>query len=133
MDNVLKLKNVNELCRYSFFVPSYQRGYRWTNLEVQDLLNDLYDFKPREIKNSEEKTWYCLQPLVIKKRAKDDSFELIDGQQRLTTIYLILHYLNQDYIEEKRDQLFSLDYETRIASKEFLKNPGIFSDKNIDF
>lgn len=133
MENVLKLKNVNELCVCSFFVPSYQRGYRWTYLEVEDLLNDLYDFRPREIENSEEKTWYCLQPLVIKNRPEDGSFELIDGQQRLTTIYLILHYLNQDYIEEKRDKLFSLDYETRADSKKFLKNPEVYSDENIDF
>lgn len=133
MDNVLRIINVNELSNYSFFVPAYQRGYRWTNLEVKDLLNDICDFKPKEIDNSDEKTWYCLQPLVVKKRINDEKYELIDGQQRLTTIYLILHYLNQDYVENRRDKLFDLDYETRKESKSFLLNPEKESNENIDY
>ena len=36
------------LSKYLFFVPAYQRGYRWTNLEVLDLLNDIDEFEPRE-------------------------------------------------------------------------------------
>ena len=104
MENNLCLKTVNNLCQCSFFVPAYQRGYRWTEQEVSDLLNDIDDFRPREIPNSDEKTWYCLQPLVVKKRLSDD-YELIDGQQRLTTVYLILFYLNQDFVENKRDLL----------------------------
>lgn len=121
MENNLCLKTVNNLCQCSFFVPAYQRGYRWTEQEVTDLLNDIDDFRPREIPNSDEKTWYCLQPLVVKKRLSDD-YELIDGQQRLTTVYLILFYLNQDFVEDKRDLLFEIDYETRKGTKDFLKN-----------
>ena len=100
MENNLCLKTVNNICQYSFFVPAYQRGYRWTEQEVSDLLNDIDDFRPREILNSDEKTWYCLQPLVVKKRPSND-YELIDGQQRLTTVYLILFYLNQDLLKIK--------------------------------
>jgi len=58
---------------------------------------------------------------------------VIDGQQRLTTIYLILHYLNQDYVEKKRDKLFSIDYETRKDSKEFLSNPELENEECIDY
>ena len=97
MENKLCLQIVNNLCQYSFFIPSYQRGYRWTEQEVNDLLNDIDDFRPREVAGSDEKTWYCLQPLVIKNRF-NNNYELIDGQQRLTTIYLILYYLNQDFV-----------------------------------
>lgn len=130
--NNIELKTVNELSKYLFFVPAYQRGYRWTNLEVLDLLNDIDEFEPREIKGSDEKTWYCLQPIVIKKRAENE-FEVIDGQQRLTTTYLILYYLNQDFVESRRDKLFSIDYETRKQSKEYLLNPEEENDDNIDF
>lgn len=132
MENKLELKTVNKLCEYKFFIPSYQRGYRWTKQEVTDLLNDIDEFRPREIQDAEEKTWYCLQPIVVKKRP-DGQYEVIDGQQRLTTIYLILHYLNQDYVEEKREKLFELDYETRSRTKEFLSKPNIQDDSNIDF
>ncbi|KIQ22769.1 hypothetical protein RT99_06670 [Flavobacterium sp. MEB061] len=134
MNNILELKTVNELQEYNFYIPSYQRGYRWTTKEVLELLNDISNFTPRLVNdNTEERTWYCLQPIVIKER-EDSKYEVIDGQQRLTTIYLILHYLNQDFVENRRDQLFSLDYQTRDSSKDFLLNlQEDTNEKNIDF
>lgn len=133
MENILELKTINELQEFSFFIPSYQRGYRWGEKEVIDLLNDILDFKPRLVDSTDEKTWYCLQPIVVKE-VKNNQYEVIDGQQRLTTIYLILYYLNQDFIESRRDKLFSIDYETRKNSKNFLSNlnDGEKED-NIDF
>lgn len=133
MENILELKTVNELQEYNFFIPSYQRGYRWSEKEVTDLLDDISEFKPKEIKD-EEKTWYCLQPIVVKKKP-NKSFEVIDGQQRLTTIYLILYFLNQLYTEEYRAKLFELYYETRTKSHEFLKDlkKGEIIDENVDF
>jgi len=133
-ENKITLKTISELLRYSFFIPSYQRGYRWTKQQVEDLLNDIEEFSPKEVKDSEEKTWYCLQPIVIKKR--DEKWDVIDGQQRLTTIFLILHYLNQRYSEEGRIELFELEYETREGSANYLKNElgKIEKDsKNIDY
>ncbi|WP_347053502.1 DUF262 domain-containing protein [Flavobacterium olei] len=134
MNNILELKTVNELQEYNFYIPSYQRGYRWTTKEVLELLDDISNFTPRLVNdNTEERTWYCLQPIVIKER-EDSKYEVIDGQQRLTTIYLILHYLNQDFVENRRDQLFTLDYQTRDSSKDFLLNlQEDINDKNIDF
>lgn len=134
MENLLELKIINELNPFSFYIPSYQRGYKWTPKEVIDLLNDINEFIPRVIDQTDEKTWYCLQPIVIKKRS-GSNYEVIDGQQRLTTIYLILNYLNQDFVEARRDKLFSLDYETRSDTKGFinrLEEDNIDHD-NIDF
>ena len=62
----------------SFYIPSYQRGYRWSETEVVRLLDDIYQNGKKN---------YCLQPVVVRK--KEDQYELIDGQQRLTTLYLI--------------------------------------------
>lgn len=121
MENILELKIINELNQYSFYIPSYQRGYKWTPKEVVDLLNDIDEFKPRLIDDTDEKSWYCLQPIVVEKR-DTKIYEVIDGQQRLTTIYLVLNYLNQDFVESKRDKLFNLDYETRSNTKQFLNN-----------
>jgi uncharacterized protein with ParB-like and HNH nuclease domain len=129
--NSIELKTLNELSQYSFYIPAYQRGYRWTSQEVKDLLNDINDFTPREIDGTEDKTWYCLQPIVVKSKSKDE-YEVIDGQQRLTTVYLIMYYLNQDFIEKKRDKLFSIDYQTRADSKSFMQNPENNNNGNID-
>ena len=130
--NRIQLKTLHDLSFYSFYIPAYQRGYRWTTQEVTDLLNDICEFTPREIDDSDEKTWYCLQPVVVKPRG-EDVYEVIDGQQRLTTAYLILYYLNQDFVETKRDRLFQLDYETRPDSKAFLRHPEEDSASCIDF
>lgn len=80
-----------------FFIPSYQRGYRWTNLQIENLLNDILEFRP-----GVDGGFYCLQPLVVKEQKK---WTVIDGQQRLTTICLILKALNKKCpsIEYERD------------------------------
>lgn len=130
--NSIELKTLNELSPYSFYIPAYQRGYRWTIQEVKDLLNDINEFTPREIDGSNDKTWYCLQPVVVKQH-EEGVYEVIDGQQRLTTAYLILHYLNQDFVEKKRDKLFQLDYETRPNSRTFLQHPEEDLGSCIDF
>lgn len=135
MENILELKTISELQEYNFFIPSYQRGYRWSSKEVVELLNDISNFTPRLVdESSDEKTWYCLQPIVVK-QIENNKFEVIDGQQRLTTIYLILYYLNQDFIENKRDKLFELDYETRTDSKTFLSQleEDVANKSNVDF
>jgi hypothetical protein len=118
--NQISLKSINALLEYSFFIPSYQRGYRWTQRQVQDLLQDIHEFTPKEIVNTDDKTWYCLQPIVVKERG--EQWDVIDGQQRLTTIFLILHYLNQRYAESGRKELFKLSYETREDSSNYLQN-----------
>ena len=83
MGNTIDQIAIGELLdgRY-FYIPAYQRGYRWGEDEVLRLLNDVY---------SNGKKNYCLQPVVVRKNA--DSYELIDGQQRLTTIYLIYRFI----------------------------------------
>ena len=47
MENILELKTINELNEYFFYIPSYQRGYKWSNKEVIELLNDMAVFYDR--------------------------------------------------------------------------------------
>ena len=70
-ENKIELKSVNELIGMKFFIPSYQRGYRWTEQQVNDLLNDVNDFKPTKDESGNE-SWYCLQPLVVAKMEEND-------------------------------------------------------------
>lgn len=127
-ENFITLKTVNNILGENFFIPAYQRGYRWTTQQVKDLLNDIAEFTPKENLETGEKTWYCLQPVIVKQI--EDKWDVIDGQQRLTTIFLVLNYLNQGYAENRRKRLFSLEYETRNGSEDFLKNR--LSEENID-
>lgn len=128
-------KTIGELLDFNFFIPSYQRGYRWSERQIEDLLNDVWDFitKPRKKENE----WYCLQPIVVKKT--NSYYEVLDGQQRLTTIFLILKHLER-FIESER-KCFEIEFETRntelINSKEFLQKIDaktvIESKTNIDY
>ncbi|PNP97575.1 DUF262 domain-containing protein [Moraxella sp. RCAD0137] len=115
-DNIISFKTIESLNEYSFHIPSYQRGYRWTKQEVEDLLNDI---------NSFQGSWYCLQPLIIKQiKCADNSYEVIDGQQRLTTIYLILKCLEWS-------KSFQLSYEHKDLKDVFEKlHPNL--DKSFD-
>ncbi|MBR4626005.1 MAG: DUF262 domain-containing protein, partial [Alphaproteobacteria bacterium] len=133
MDNSIKLKKISELLGMKFFIPSYQRGYRWTEQQVKDLLNDINEFIPEKNKDSNEETWYCLQPLVVREMDENDSrlenetnkrdwYEVIDGQQRLTTVFLVIHYFNEMWVGKKKTPLFTIKYATRNDSSEFLKS-----------
>lgn len=111
MTSKIELKTINELHDMKFYIPSYQRGYRWTEQQIKDLLNDINEFE------SKDGSWYCLQPLVVKQQDSESEileeikgaatlqtvrdllqgkWAVIDGQQRLTTIYLILKLLGKN-------------------------------------
>lgn len=131
------LKSVDELRVDSeggplrYFVPAYQRGYRWSVTQVTQLLDDVREFTKRE--NPQPKEFYCLQPLVLLKRA-DGAYEVVDGQQRLTTLLLILRHFNERLTEKYRLPLYRLEYETRPGLGDFLEHPSEeISDSNIDF
>lgn len=117
---ILEAKPIKDI-RGTFHIPAYQRGYRWERTQVKTLLNDLYQCMEA---NGQEKD-YCLQPVVVQKKG-ELQYDLIDGQQRLTTIYILLRYAHQNY--------FSFEYETREKTKDFLNNmdPQL-AQTNIDF
>ena len=87
-------------------IPNYQRGYKWEISNVEDLLNDINNI------NNIDKNEHCLHNLTIIEN--DNEWEIIDGQQRLTTIFLILKYLNKEY--------YSLSYKIRQNTEDFFNN-----------
>lgn len=132
----MAITSINKLMGHAFFVPSYQRGYRWGRQEVEALLNDLWEFYLQT--DGEKNTFYCLQPIVLYKdeQAREN---LLDGQQRLTTIYLLLSYLDSRRREEGYDKpLFTLEYATREDSADFLAKKLFASEEsevasNVDY
>lgn len=117
MDNSQWLSVKDIVSKYKKFnVPSLQRTYRWGEKEITLLLNDLYEF----YNNNEDSTndFYPLQPLILKKSNKnDDTWNVLDGQQRLTTIKLIASFLKMD-----KDYCLDISYDTREKTKAFLDN-----------
>lgn len=123
-DNKIQLeeKFVGEIAG-NFYIPSYQRGYRWDETQVKDLLNDIYE-------NGDHP--YCLQPIVVRKDP-EGRYELIDGQQRLTTLYIIYKFMRT--IFPVVDIKYTLTYQTRSKCEEFFNNmdDDILAETNIDF
>lgn len=136
MGNSIELKSVKDLLGMSFFIPNYQRGYRWEQTQVKDLLEDIWTFS----KTRKEGEIYCIQPLVVSQKDEEDilkkckeaksledirrylrdlrgTWNVVDGQQRLTTIYLILCFM-------KIKDRYQIDYSTRKGSIDFLSKFG---------
>jgi len=117
--NQLVLRSVYQLFEYNFFIPSYQRGYRWTETQVKQLLDDIWQFSKKDEKRKGE--FYCLQPIVVKQLDDKQTYEVIDGQQRLTTLFLIIKYFEDTIKRNFPNFSFSSpDYKTRTNSKAFL-------------
>ncbi len=122
-----RTRPVGHLLAERFVVAEYQRGYKWTADEVCQFLDDVHEFRP-----GDDGDFYCLQPLVVSRRAGDGEWELIDGQQRMTTIYLVLAFLEHSS--------YAIRYLTRHGSEAFLKSmrqPAFaaapnFTEDNID-
>lgn len=138
--NEFDLRTIHSLSNYIFLVEDYQRGYQWDEQQVLDLLEDIDQFDP----DSNGQQFYCLQPVAVKRiigQELDDIvdnenldleysefvYELVDGQQRLTTIFLILKLLS---VDTNHHQVI---YRTRDRSKEYLESiQEVNIDSNID-
>lgn len=112
--NTIELLSITQLNTHpelkDFYVASYQRGYRWTKDEVEYLLNDINDIA------IDKK--YCIQPLAVIAR-DNKTWELIDGQQRTTTLFLIQTVLKNCF-SIQTEPFYGLDYNTRSSTKDFL-------------
>ncbi len=149
-----RMQNLKDFNGDKFYIKNYQRGYRWTRTEIEELLNDI-----NKIDISSEKG-YCLQPLVVREidllsevyklsisqlngeeRLPQESiqngsvWELIDGQQRLTTLWIILKTLLIDkynvYYELERKVDCHYIRNAKKYIDEWLKNndQDIFKEK----
>ncbi len=154
---MITTKRVSEISEKTFFfIPSYQRGYKWTTLQVEQLLSDIIEFEKTSSNNLNQS--YCLQPIVLRQMNHSDErlkningvtferdtvvYELVDGQQRLTTVFLILSFLNSRFKPDFATQQFQLFYQTREKSFNFLQRLSKYglvedlekeSNDNIDF
>ena len=91
-----------------YLIPIYQRNYAWSRFEIEQLLDDINDIDINKTKK------YYLGNLIVNERSIN-CFEVIDGQQRLTTLFLLLCFLNNQSINEG-----SLKFEERETSNRTL-------------
>lgn len=115
-DDLKSIKEVIDMGDY--FIPDYQRGYRWKREHVRSFLEDISNLGDNQIN--------CIQPLVVKNKSEKNNtgdkqihsnvYTVIDGQQRLTTIYIILAFLS-----EQDNDIASLKSKFKIAYQRYQK------------
>lgn len=148
-NNDLQLLSIPQLMKKHFFIPDYQRGYRWEEKQIYQLLEDLWKYFKDGMKKPSG--FYCLQPIVAKKCSQetiekyhlpcltsiepydneedakkngprnDTWYEIIDGQQRLTTIRILLAFYKAVNPFGKCD-FYELRYATRPEFKDIFSS-----------
>ncbi len=130
-ENSIDMIAIPDLFNKKFFIPDFQRGYRWEDKQVTDLLADIWEFADKKPDG-----FYCLQPIVVKKctaivmqenhlDADSEWYEVIDGQQRLTTIRILLYFYYHYAFGDDPDYLhtlFTIRYQTRHNSEKYLSS-----------
>lgn len=121
-NNYVKTLTINELLNKDrYIIPIYQRNYAWGDDEISLLIQDLWNAYEKNKNN------YYIGSLVIYKRGNGD-LEVIDGQQRLTTLTLIMHYLKSDtfvrnvYFEHRNDSDYALGHLDSDSIPDIFKN-----------
>lgn len=129
MDNTIQIKSISQMSGMKFMIPDYQRGYRWSKKQAEQLLDDVKDFY--KVKHADGE-FYCLQPIVVK-HLDGNEYEVIDGQQRLTTIFIIIKTLSEiiEYVNSEFE-LYSICYETCPDSEAFLRELDTDDSKKND-
>ena len=111
-----------------YTIPIYQRNYAWQKAQIEQLIQDIVDFaKIKTNIPSEKKKSYYIGTLVVFERKENNKtiYETIDGQQRLTTLSILLSVLKNHFVENLKDKNFILNhllsYESRKSSNRTFK------------
>jgi uncharacterized protein with ParB-like and HNH nuclease domain len=113
----LSIKTLFEEEKIEYLIPIYQRNYAWTNAEVEQLVMDIHSY------SNKEQNYYIGTLVVFEKVVNDKKvFETIDGQQRLTTLSILLSVLKNEYYKNSQFAFkHLLRYESREISTDTLK------------
>ena len=105
----------SNVCQESvtFIIPYLQRAYKWKEKQAKQMLEDFSEFL------KQEKTYYCMQPLAVVKIG-DNKYELLDGQQRLTTLLILWRILFES--DEKTSYPYLFEYERDSSESNTLIN-----------
>lgn len=121
--------NIRELfTNNEYIIPIYQRNYAWGEQQINQLIQDIWDSK----KNFSD--YYLGTLIIFSNRIKDSKFETIDGQQRLTTLSILISVLKNEFHKEQKltdgVNKINLDFDSRKKSTDALN--VLFENKERD-
>ena len=113
------IKPIKDIFKINYNIPEYQRGYKWGKEQVLKLLEDIYEFNTNKNNEDNKDKFYCLQNITITIK-ENNYYDVIDGQQRLTTLYILLSYLKGYYNDINNLLKYKIKYSIRPDSEDFL-------------
>ena len=118
----IKELTIKQLCSTDkYIIPIYQRNYAWRQEEIEQLIQDICDSSRGKVNISGHVRDYHIGNLIVYARAENGMFEIIDGQQRHTTIAVLLAVLKNKFkSHDPTIQSINLDFACRELSKETL-------------
>ena len=122
---------IKDIFQEEFEIPVFQRPYSWDESHCEQLCDDLFSF----IDNTSEE--YFLGSIVVyPKKGQREIFRVIDGQQRLTTLLMLMHALNSRVPNDELKKIIDIENsEPRVESKVLLKDDygkGDYGQKDYD-
>lgn len=123
--NIAEIIKLGEVYRLKLKIPEYQRPYKWTEKNVNNLIDDVISNK--------NKSEYRLGTLVLHQTKQEDDdyiYEIVDGQQRIITIALILFALNKN---KEELELLKHNFDNPISQKNIYKNYQLIKQRINDF
>lgn len=134
LDIKSKLINIESICsnNYSYSIPLYQRLYVWKEDQVLTLLQDLL----RAVENNELN--YFLGGIMVTQNPKTNSYDLIDGQQRFTTLWLISQELKNQlsnfsyYTDNNKQSKPRITFLIREFANKYFSNPENYTNFSVD-
>lgn len=133
-DKQPKYYSIKELFRSDdYVIPIYQRNYEWSEPQITQLIQDIADYilKSKDIAN---KPKYYIGTLIAYERKTEGSviYETIDGQQRLTTLTILLNVIKKEYstIDLSWYKKLNLSFDSRKVASDTLSY--LFNGENLD-
>jgi len=103
-------------------IPEYQRPYRWGEVQIEKLLSD-YQLFLSDLANSDTKYGYYLGSVILHQSAENGLLNIIDGQQRLTTLALITYVRSLAHNAENQSHFrSSLSYDSPESQQQIIQN-----------
>lgn len=137
MSEITKQYSIKELFSCdNYVIPIYQRNYAWRNSEITQLIQDIVDYIKKDNHTINEKPNYYIGTLIVYERQNGGKtiFETIDGQQRLTTLTILLSLIKNEFREINISWYkdLNLQFDSRKISTQTLQyifNGTSFDDK----
>ena len=118
-------KILNVLSKGTFIIPDYQREYDWDESEISELLDDLENISTRES--------YFIGHMVFEGKFTGNTFKVIDGQQRITTLTIMLSVIRDIFYEKGLDNLGDAINDKFIFSKDMNNNTFVILENKMPY